>query len=312
MKILYPTAKQHYKLWKTTDHVFKTIVALVPSSPIGDENKQIGKHRRSKLTSPKNTSASSVIKKYAQQQTVQTALENEDTRKELVEYLPLVKYIAGRLAIGLPRSVEMDDMINAGVVGLTEAYSNFDTSKDVRFETYASLCIRGSILDELRGMDWVPRSIRARSREVERTISKLERELGRSPTEGELAAALNVDMDTYYHIIDDVSSASLFSLDEMIFGEDDHNPVALIDTLRSEDQQSALDSLERKELRDLLADSIGKVTEQERLVLALYYSEELTLGEIGQVLELSESRISQLHTKAVLNLRAKLRKHFSV
>ena len=119
------------------------------------------------MTSPKNTSASSVIKKYAQQQTVQNAPDNEDTRKELVEYLPLVKYIAGRLAIGLPRSVEIDDMINAGVVGLTEAYSNFDTNKDVRFETYASLRIRGSILDELRGMDWVPRSIRARSREVE-------------------------------------------------------------------------------------------------------------------------------------------------
>jgi len=262
--------------------------------------------------SPKNTSASSVIKKYAQQQTVQAAPENEDTRKELVEYLPLVKYIAGRLAIDLPRSVEMDDVINAGVVGLIEAYSNFDTSKDVKFETYASLRIRGSILDELRGMDWVHRSTRARSREVERTISKLEREQGRSPTEGELAAALGVDMDTYYHIIDDVSSASLFSLDETNFGEDDQNPVALIDTLCLDDQPSALNSLERKELRDFLADSLGGVTEQERLVVALYYSEELTLGEIGQVLELSESRISQLHTKAVLNLRAKLRKHFSV
>jgi len=283
----------------------------VLSRHMGGENKQIGKHKRSKLRSPKNTSASSIIKKYAQQQTVQTAPENEDTRKELVEYLPLVKYIAGRLAVGLPRSVEMDDMINAGVVGLTEAYSNFDTSKDVSFETYASLRIRGSILDELRGMDWLPRSIRARSREVERTISKLERELGRSPTEGELAAGLNVDMDTYYHIIDNVSLASLLSLDEMIFGERDHNPVALIDTLCSEDQQSALNDLERKELRDLIAGSLGKVTEQERLVVALYYHEELTLREIGQLLKLSESRVSQLHTKALLILRAELRKHLS-
>ena len=215
------------------------------------------------------------------------------------------------LAIGLPRSVEMDDLINAGVVGLIEAYSNFDTGKGVKFETYASLRIRGSILDELRGMDWVPRSTRARSREVERTLSKLESELGRPPTEDELAAGLGVDMATYYHIIDDVSSASLFSLDEIIFGEDDHNPVALIDTLHSEDQQSALDILERKELRNLLADSLGKVTEQERLVVALYYHEELTLREIGQVLELSESRVSQLHTKALLSLRAKLRKHLS-
>jgi RNA polymerase sigma factor for flagellar operon FliA len=261
--------------------------------------------------SPKSTPVSSATKKYAQhQQATPGAVEAEDTRKELVEYLPLVKYIAGRLAIGLPRSVEMDDLINAGVVGLIEAYSNFDIGKGVKFETYASLRIRGAILDELRGMDWVPRSTRARSREVERTISKLEGELGRSPTEDELAAGLGVDMDTYYHIIDDVSSASLLSLDETSFGEDDDKPVALVDTLRSEDQPSALSNLEREELRDLLADSLGEITEQERLVIALYYYEELTLKEIGQVLELSESRVSQLHTKAVLGLRAKLRKRF--
>lgn len=260
--------------------------------------------------SSKNTSAVSAKKKYSQQQTVQSVPGGEDTRKELVEYLSLVKYIAGRLAIGLPRSVEMDDLINAGVVGLIEAYSNFDTGKGVKFETYASLRIRGSILDELRGMDWVPRSTRARSREIERTLSKLEGELGRSPTEDELAAGLGVDMATYYHIIDDVSSASLLSLNETSFGEDDDKPVALVDTLRSEDQPSALSNLEREEMRDLLADSLGEVTEQERLVIALYYYEELTLKEIGQVLELSESRVSQLHTKAVLGLRSKLRKRF--
>ncbi len=265
----------------------------------------------SKYMSPKKTPAISATKKYAQhQQVAPSPGEGEDTRKELVEYLSLVKYIAGRLAIGLPRSVEMDDLVNAGVVGLIEAYSNFDTGKGVKFETYASLRIRGSILDELRGMDWVPRSTRARGRELERAISKLENELSRSPTEEELAAALDVDMETYYHIMDDVSSASLLSLDETSFGEDDDKPVALIDTLRSRDQPSALSNLEREELRDLLADSLGQISEQERLVVALYYYEELTLKEIGQVLELSESRVSQLHTKAVLGLRVKLRKRF--
>ena len=170
--------------------------------------------------------------------------------------------------------------------------------------------VRGSILDELRGMDWVPRSTRARSREVERTLSKLESKLGRSPTEAELADELDVTIQEYYHIIDDVSSAALLSLDEPSFGEDDDKPVPLVDRLRPKDEPSALVNLERLEMRDLLADSLGQVSEQERLVIALYYYEELTLKEIGQVLELSESRVSQLHTKAVLGLRAKLRKRF--
>jgi len=228
----------------------------------------------------------------------------------LEDYLPLVKYIAGRLAIGLPRSVEMDDLINAGVIGLIEAHHNFDSGKGVKFETYASLRIRGSILDELRGMDWVPRSTRARSREIERAIAKLENELGRTPTEAELADGLGVELEDYHRMIDDVSSTSLLSLDELAGGEGDDKPVPLVDTLRSPDQPSALMNLEREELRDLLADSLGQLSEQERLVVALYYYEELTLKEIGQVLELSESRVSQLHTKAVLGLRAKLRKRF--
>jgi RNA polymerase sigma factor for flagellar operon FliA len=264
----------------------------------------------SKCMSAKKTPANKATKKYAQHKQPVQAAGDADPRKELVEYLSLVKYIAGRLAISLPRSVEMDDLVNAGVVGLIEAYSNFDVGKGVKFETYASLRIRGSILDELRGMDWVPRSTRARSREVERSISKLENSLGRSPTEDELAADMGIEMSAYYHIIDDVSSASLLSLDDSSFGDDDDKPVALIDNLRSPDQPSALTNLEREEMRDLLADSLGQITEQERLVVALYYYEELTLKEIGQVLELSESRVSQLHTKAVLGLRAKLRKRF--
>ncbi|MEE3234214.1 MAG: FliA/WhiG family RNA polymerase sigma factor [Candidatus Latescibacterota bacterium] len=261
--------------------------------------------------SDNKTPGSKATKKYARHKA--SGEKNDqlnDPRKELVEYIPLVKYIAGRLAIGLPRSVEMNDLVNAGVVGLIEAYSNFDVEKGVKFETYASLRIRGSILDELRGMDWAPRSTRARAREVERAMSKLEGELGRSPSEEEVAAVLEVDMQTYYQIIDDVSSASLLSLDEMSYGEDSDRPVALVDTLRAADQPSALGNIEREEVRDLLADSIGEIAEQERLVVALYYYEELTLKEIGQVLELSESRVSQLHTKAVLGLRTKLRKRF--
>ena len=169
--------------------------------------------------SAKKAIAQKASQKYGEQQ----AAKKPDGQLE--DYLPLVKYIAGRLAIGLPRSVEMDDLINAGVIGLIEAHHNFDSGKGVKFETYASLRIRGSILDELRGMDWVPRSTRARSREIERAIAKLENELGRTPTEDELANGLGVDLADYYRMIDDVSSTSLLSLDELAGGEDDDKAV---------------------------------------------------------------------------------------
>jgi RNA polymerase sigma factor for flagellar operon FliA len=256
------------------------------------------------------TTANSASRRYGRHRQTASADAGSEREDHLVECLPLVKYIAGRLAIGLPRSVEVDDLINAGVVGLIEAYRNFDVEKGVKFETYASLRIRGAILDELRGMDWVPRSTRARSREIERAIARLEGELGRSPTEPELAAGLGVEMADYYQMMDDVSSAALLSLDETSYGDDDDRPVPLMDTLRAHDQPNALAALEREEMRDLLADSLGQLSEQERLVVALYYYEELTLKEIGQVLDLSESRVSQLHTKAVLSLRAKLRRRF--
>ena len=236
------------------------------------------------------------------------AQNTESTREEkLMEYLPLVKYIAGRIAIGLPKSVELDDLINAGVVGLIEAHANFDASKGVKFESYASMRIRGSILDELRAIDWAPRSTRAKSRKMERSISELQNALGRSPSEQEIAENLDVSIDDLYKLLDDLSSTTLLSLDELTYGSDNDKPVALVDTLKSQENSDALPALEREERRNLLVDSIGLLTDQERLVIALYYYEELTLKEIGQVMELSESRVSQIHTKAVLSLRGKLR-----
>ena len=239
----------------------------------------------------------------------QAQAQNTDAEREqkLMGYLPLVKYIAGRIAIGLPKSVELDDLINAGVVGLIEAHANFDTSKGVKFESYASMRIRGSILDELRAIDWAPRSTRAKSREMERSISALQNTLGRSPSEQEIAENLDVSIDDLYKLLDDLSSTTLLSLDELTYGSDYDKPVALVDTLKSQENTDALTDLEREEMRNMLVDSIGFLTDQERLVIALYYYEELTLKEIGQVMELSESRVSQIHTKAVLSLRGKLR-----
>lgn len=254
------------------------------------------------MQKPRQTSAESARAYQAQSQTSDPSREDK-----LMEILPLVKYIAGRIAIGLPKSVELDDLINAGVVGLIEAHANFDPGKGVKFESYASMRIRGSILDELRAIDWAPRSTRAKSREMERAISELANNLGRSPSEQEIAESLDVSLENLYKLLDDLSSTTLLSLDELSYGSEDDRPVPLIDTLKSQDNSDALTDLEREEMRNLLVDSIGLLTDQERLVIALYYYEELTLKEIGQVMELSESRVSQIHTKAVLSLRGKLR-----
>lgn len=247
------------------------------------------------------------IKQRVQSTQAYNKAQSDKRETQLMTYLPLVKYIAGRIAISLPKSVELDDLINAGVVGLIESYNNFDPSKGVKFESYASLRIRGAILDELRAIDWAPRSTRAKSREMERTISSLENRLGRSPTDSEIAENLDISLNDLYKLLEDLSSTTLLSLDELTYGSDDDKPVALVDTVRASDSSDALTNLEREEMQTILVDSIEFLSEQERLVIALYYYEELTLKEIGQVMELSESRVSQIHTKAVLSLRAKLR-----
>ena len=236
-----------------------------------------------------------------------TAIKTSNRDKQLMDYLPIVKHIAGRIAMGVPRSVELDDLISAGVVGLIEAFNSFDAEKGVKFESYASIRIRGSILDELRAVDWAPRSTRAKSRELERAISSLENKMGRSPSEQEIADSLGVSLGDVHQLMDDIACSTLLSLDELTFGSDDDKPVPLVDTVGIPGQSDALSDLEREEMKGLLVDSIGLLSDQERLVIALYYYEELTLKEIGQVMELSESRVSQIHTKAVLSLRGKLR-----
>jgi len=235
------------------------------------------------------------------------------TRDRLLnEYLPLVKNVAGRMAIGFPKSVELNDLISTGVIGLIEAFNNYDPSRGVKFETYAVPRIRGAILDELRALDWVPRSTRAKSREIEKAMTKLENRLGRSPSEMELAKQLNISSDELLSALDDVSSTTLLSLDELICREDDNRQVPRIETIQNEGVNNVLHDLERVELRAFLINAISTLSEQERLVVALYYYEELTLKEIGEVMLISESRVSQIHTKAVLRLRAMIREKFAL
>lgn len=233
-------------------------------------------------------------------------------QKLLIEYLGLVKNVAGRLAMGFPKYVELDDLISTGVIGLIEAAKNFDPERGVKFETFAVPRIRGAILDELRALDWVPRSTRAKSRNLERVTVKLTNRLGRTPNVVELAKEMKISTEDLHSTLNEVKSTSILSLDELICREDDNRKVPRIETVEGMHHDGILDSIEKRELREYLSDAISSLSEQEKLVVALYYYEELTLKEIGEVMQISESRVSQIHTKAVSRLRGMVRDKFAV
>ncbi|MFH2054755.1 MAG: FliA/WhiG family RNA polymerase sigma factor [bacterium] len=236
-----------------------------------------------------------------------------DIRQELLNhYLPLVRNVAGRLAMGFPKSVEVTDLVNTGVIGLIEAFRNFDPSRGIKFETYAVPRIRGAILDELRSLDWVPRSTRAKSRELDRAAVHLETKLGRRPSHRELASYMNITMEEFASTLNDVSGSTLLSLDEMIYREEDNRQIPRVETIEGSNKNSVLGEIEEMELRAYLGLAISNLSEQEKLVIALYYYEELTLKEIGEVMRISESRVSQIHTKAVTKLRGLVRERFAL
>lgn len=239
--------------------------------------------------------------------------KTHDIRQKLLsKYVPLVRNVATRMAMGFPRSVELSDLVNTGVIGLIEAFKNFDPSRGVKFETYAVPRIRGAILDELRALDWVPRSTRARSREIDRATNALESALGRPPEQEELAKHMKISVNELHVALDDVSGTTILSLDEVVFREDDNRQVARIETVIDSTMHSVLGEIEKGELRSFLVVAIDRLTEQEKLVIALYYYEELTLKEIGEVMSISESRVSQIHTRAVSKLRTMVRDRFAL
>lgn len=236
----------------------------------------------------------------------------EIRQKLLNKYLPLVRNVAARMAMGFPRSVELSDLINTGVIGLIEAFGNFDPDRGVKFETYAVPRIRGAILDELRALDWVPRSTRAKSREIERAVVSLENKLGRQPATTELAMHMNLTEHELNIALDDVSSTNILSLDEVIYPDDDNRQVPRIETVTDKSPHSVLGEIEKGELRSFLVIAMDRLTSQEKLVIALYYYEELTLKEIGEVMSISESRVSQIHTRAVMKLRTMVKEKFAL
>jgi RNA polymerase sigma factor for flagellar operon FliA len=239
---------------------------------------------------------------------------NNDQMRDrlLADYLPLVKNVAGRLAAGFPKSVELNDLVNTGVIGLIEAFNNFDPERGVKFETFAVPRIRGAILDELRALDWVPRSTRSKARNIDKATTLLENELGRGPSDAELAKTLRISAAELHSAKRDVSVTMLLSLDELICREDDNRQVPRIETVENSTTIDVLEDMEKTELRMFLIQAISSLTEQERLVISLYYYEELTLKEIGEIMLISESRVSQIHTRAVNRLREMIRDRFAM
>ncbi len=232
--------------------------------------------------------------------------EGDDSARErlVVAYSPLVKFVAGRMAAGLPSHVEEADLISYGLLGLIGAIERFEPSREIKFETYAVARVKGAIIDELRSLDWVPRSVRAKARDVERVHQKLENRLHRAPTEEEMADELGLELEELRTTLLDIANSSVLALEDLwSVADPDGGQVSLIDMIRDPGAADPEAELNTVELKDRLAEAISSLPERERLVIALYYYENLTLREIGEVLGVTESRISQLHTKAVLGLR---------
>ena len=225
----------------------------------------------------------------------------------ILSYAPLVKYVAGRLGSGLPAHVDEGDLVQYGLLGLISAIERFDLDRDIKFETYAIARIKGAIIDELRAMDWVPRSVRARAREIERAIAELEKKLMRAPTDQEIADKLGIEVADLEDSLTEISRSSIAALDELwTVSSTGGDQIALIDTIEDTQGPEPQSALAETEMKEAIAEAIARLPEREKLVVTLYYYEELTLREIGEVLGVTESRVSQLHTKAILRLKARL------
>ena len=233
---------------------------------------------------------------------------DEHARERLVvAYSPLVKYVSGRMASGLPAHVEESDLISYGLVGLISAIERFEPEREIKFETYAITRIKGAIIDELRALDWVPRSVRARAREIERIHAKLEHRLHRTPSDEEMARELGVSADEFQETLVKISNSTVVALDELWAVSDaSGDQVSLLDTLQDPDAPDPQQLLDASELKDRLADAIAALPEREKLVMSLYYTDGLNLKEIGAVLKVTESRVCQLHGQALVRLKARL------
>lgn len=249
-----------------------------------------------------NNSNQALVKKYKAEP---NKITPEEKNKLVIEYSPLIKFIAQKIAVRLPSNIELDDLISSGVIGLMDAIDKYDPTRDNKFKTYAEFRIRGAILDELRAQDWVPRSVRDKSKMLDKALVELESQLGRSPSEEEIAQKLGLSMDEFYDLINQVRPVSLVSIDDAntLSNVDKKSILNLLEGCR---MNNPLVQLNMKSVKEVVAKAIEDLPERQRLVLSLYYYEDLNLKEIGRILRVTESRVSQLHAQAVARLRAKL------
>lgn len=232
-----------------------------------------------------------------------------DEREAIIKkYLYLVKYVAGRVAIGLPPNVDFNDLVSYGILGLLDAINKYDVSQGNKFETYAVSRIRGSIMDELRKLDWAPRLLRKKAREIDRKCKELEEKYGRSATDDEVATALNISQAELNSVYSDLNSTTFLSLDEVWQNDDGNKPISRLQTVEDCLITNQFHYLQQAEVKAILAQAINQLPEKEKLVVVLYYYENLTLREIGEILDVSESRVCQIHTKVVTRMRAGLMK----
>jgi RNA polymerase sigma factor FliA len=258
-----------------------------------------------------------------QRSSVPAAEDDDSVRKAWVEYKesgtksarealilnfsPLVKYVAGRVAVGLPANIEQADLISYGIFGLIDAIEKYEPDRGIKFETYAISRIRGAIIDELRAIDWVPRSVRFKAREVEKAYQALENKHKRPPSDSEIADEMGVSTDELNNIYTQLSSVSLVALDELMSVEGGQGDrLSLVETLEDTKLAGPVETIESEEMKQILAEAINRLPEREKIVITLYYYEGLTLAQIGRVLGVTESRVCQMHTKAVLALRGKI------
>ena len=231
----------------------------------------------------------------------------ENREEVIIRYSPMIKYVANRIAMRLPPHIEVDDLISVGVLGLMDAISKYDSSRGAKFKTYAEFRVRGAILDELRAMDWVPRSIRQKASSVDKVVQSLQVKLSRSPEDQEVAKEMGVSLEQFHATLNETKSIPVFSLDDLGIAKDSGEQQSLLDCLAGKSDADPQTQIRLIELKEIIAKAIDSLPEKERLMVSLYYYEELTMKEIGAVLEITESRVSQIHSKAVYRLRTKLK-----
>ncbi|MBF0274822.1 MAG: FliA/WhiG family RNA polymerase sigma factor [Nitrospinae bacterium] len=233
-------------------------------------------------------------------------VSEKERNKLIVEHAQLVKYAALRIIVRVPPNIQLDELISAGTMGLIDAIDKFDESKDVQFKTYAEFRIRGAILDELRALDWVPRTVRQKATLVSKTYAKLERELNRPVEDEEMAEELDITVDEFYKMLRDAAGISIVNFEDLGGSDKDGDDRDIYDCLADTNSNDPETEIKLKQIREIIAETIDTLPEKEKILISLYYYEELNMKEIGEVMGITESRVSQLHSKAALRLRARL------